>query len=70
MRNKKRLSTYAKMVMLFWFLFGLMFGSFFVDCLIEVNVQNDSALYGRSYSYSENNVFVIIANALKEECAG
>ena len=69
MRNKRKLSTYTKMVIVFWVLFIIMFGSFFVDCLIEVNIQNDAALYGRHYSYSDGNVFVIIANALKEECA-
>jgi hypothetical protein len=64
MRNNKKLSAYAKMVIVFWVLFIVMFGGFFISCLIEVNMQNDSALYGRSYSYSENNIFIKMLTAL------
>lgn len=69
MRNKRKLSTYTKMVIVFWVLFIIMFGGFFISCLIEVNMQNNSALYGRSYSYSDGNIFVIISQTL-DNCKG
>ena len=69
MRNKKKLSTYAQLLIIFWTLFTIMFGSFFISCLIEVNVQNDAALYGRHYDYNSNNIFVIISQTL-DNCKG
>lgn len=70
MRNKrKHLTLNAKLTIVFWVLFAVTFGGSIIGSAVEVNTQNDSALYGRSYSYSENNIFVKMLTAL-DNCKG